>query len=110
MEPAEIIREWTRRRRALETVHLICAVGILGTLVVTGVLDSLDVVHVPVWERIAVVAALIVVDLAFIHLACRCPSCGQDPGVRSTPSGRPTRMPLFGWAVCLKCLVALRDD
>jgi hypothetical protein len=26
------------------------------------------------------------------------------------PSGRPTRMAPFGWAVCLKCLAALRDD
>lgn len=110
MEPAEIIREWARRRRALEAVHLICAVGILGTLVVTGVLDSLDVVHVPVWERIAVVAALIIFDLAFIHRVCRCPSCGRYPGGGPTPSGRATRMVPFGWAVCLKCLVALPDD
>ena len=110
MEPAEIIREWARRRRKLETVHLICAVGILGTLVLTGVLDSLDVVHVPVWERIAVVAGLIVVDLVFIKRVCRCPSCGQYPGLPRTPSGRRTRMAPFGWAVCLKCLVALRDD
>ena len=110
MEPAEIIREWSRRRRLLETVHNVCAVGILGTLIGTGVLDSLGIVDVPVWARVAVVAALIAVDLAVVYRVCRCPACGRYPGVRSTPSGRPTRMPLFGWAVCLKCLVALRDD
>jgi hypothetical protein len=110
MEPAAIIREWSRRRRSLEIVHNVCAVGILGTLVGTGVLDSLGIVGVPVWARIAVVAALVIVDLAYIYRVCRCPSCGRYPGGGPTPSGRPTRMVPFGWAVCLKCLVALRDD
>jgi hypothetical protein len=82
---------------------------ILGTLVGTGVLDSLGVVHVPVWARIAVVVAVVFGDCAFIYRVCRCPSCGRYPGGR-TPSGRATRMVPFGWAVCLKCLVALRDD
>jgi hypothetical protein len=110
LEPDEVIREWSRRRRRLETVHTVCAVGILGTLFGTGALDSLGVVDVPVWARIAVVAALAIVDGVFVYFVCRCPSCGRYPGGGPTPSGRSTRMVPFGWAVCLKCLVALRDD
>src|SRR5216117_185036 len=108
MEPAEIIREWSRRRRILDTVHTICAVGIFGTLIGAGVLDGLGVLDVPVWVRVAVVAAFIVLDMVFIHRVCRCPNCGRYPGVRmrTTASSRARRMVPFGWAVCLKCLVA----
>ena len=117
MEPAQIIREWARRRWSLQIVHAACAIGILATLFGSEILDEYGVLDIPVWIRVAVVAALVIVDLAFIQRVCRCPNCGEYPGVRSTLRGRSTRMPLpatgmapFAWAVCLKCKAALRDD
>jgi len=93
----------------LETVNDVCAVGILGVLIGSAVLAEIGIVYVPVWLRIALVVVLATANFSFIVRTCRCPSCGQYPG-RKPVSGRRERMLLFGWAVCLKCLVALRDD
>jgi hypothetical protein len=108
LEPAGIIREWSRRRRILTRVHQACGLGVLAVLAGAQAMQAAGGAYVPWWARIAVAAGLIAADVIVVHRLCRCPSCGQYPGVR-TASGQPTRMEPFGWAVCLKCLVALRD-